>query len=79
TNLDDIFAYVRSAPDADTFIIVLNFGPNAHTLDLSHIAVGATIAIATDRVRDGLIDMSSLEIKGNEGLLLRASTLPSNE
>ena len=79
TNLDDIFAYVRSAPDADTFIIVLNFGPNAHTLDLSHIAVGATIALATDMVRDGLIDMSSLEINGNEGLLLRASTLPSNE
>ncbi len=68
---DDIFAYTRTAPDADRFLIVLNFGDNGHTLDLSHVAANAAVAVATDMVRRGRVDLSKLSVGANEGLVLR--------
>lgn len=69
--VDDIFAYLRSAPNSDRFLIVLNFGPESHTLDLSHVAPQATIAVATDMVRSGPVDLSNLTCGPDEGLILR--------
>jgi alpha-glucosidase len=68
---DDVFAYVRHAPDADRFLVVLNFAAGTHTLDLSEIGVTAEVAVATDMVRAGLVDLSSLNLESNEGLVLR--------
>jgi alpha-glucosidase len=72
----DVLAYLRSAPDHDYFLVVLNFGTQSHTLDLSRVAAGATIAVASDRVREGLVDLARLEIGPNEGLVLRESKQP---
>ncbi len=71
---EDIFAYMRLAPwvqGADRFLIVLNFKPEEHTLDLSKIGPVATISVATDRNRHGTIDLSQLWLGPNEGLVLR--------
>lgn len=67
----DVFAYIRSAPGVARFLIVLNFADRTHTLDVSRVAQAATIAIATDMVRIGLVDVSNLKLHPNEGLVLR--------
>jgi alpha-glucosidase len=67
----DIFAYLRTARGADRFLIVLNFGDAAHTLDLTRVAPAAEIAVGTDMVRQGHVDLGNLAIGANEGLVLR--------
>lgn len=71
TAVPDIFAYQRTYPDADSFLVVLNFGHAAHTLDLSHVAATAVIGVATDMQRSGPVSLSNLHIQPDEGLLLR--------
>ena len=76
TGSDEVLAYLRSAPDQDYFLVVLNFGTRSHTLDLGKISWGATIAVASDMVREGLVDLTQLELGPNEGLVLRESKQP---
>jgi alpha-glucosidase len=71
--LADVFAYIRSAPGATRFLIVLNFAADTHTLDVSQVAQTATIAIATDMSRTGSLDVSNLRLHPNEGLVLHLS------
>ncbi|NDJ78695.1 MAG: DUF3459 domain-containing protein [Chloroflexi bacterium] len=71
TGVDDVLAYVRSAPEADRFLAVLNIGNRAHTLDLSTAAVSAEIVFSTDMVRNGAVTLSTLALAANEGVLLR--------
>jgi len=87
TGVGAVFAYLRTAPGADRFLVVLNFGAEAYVLDLSHVAQTATIAVATDMLRrgsttlttggstalttGGSVDLSSLPVAPNEGLVLR--------
>jgi len=67
----DIFAYLRTGPNATRFLIVLNFGGDDHTLDISHVGGKADIVVATDMVRSGSVDLSALSLGPNEGLVLR--------
>jgi len=67
----DVFAYARTAPGADRFLVVLNFGGEAHTLDLGYVAPTATVALATGMQRRGGVDLASLRVGPNEGLVLR--------
>ena len=71
TDAEDIFAYTRTAPNGSRFLIVLNFGQRAWTLDLSAIAPEAIIEIATDMVRRGPVNLAELTIGPNDGLLLK--------
>jgi alpha-glucosidase len=75
TSLDagvaDVFAYLRTAPGADRFLVVLNFGAEPHTLDLGHVAHTATVAVATGLVHQGRVELESLPVGPNEGLVLR--------
>ena len=68
---DDVFAYVRTGPGAARFLIVLNFGGDEHTLDLSHAGSKADITVATDMVRSGSVELAALSLGPNEGLVLR--------
>ena len=76
---DDVFTYRRTAPGADEFLIVLNFGSGEHALDLSWTPEAgsgdagrtATVAVATDMLRSGAVDLSRLLVSPNEGLVLR--------
>lgn len=79
----EIFAYMRTVTrtgtgedqaegdKGDNFLIVLNMGGNAHTLDLSGVAARADIAVQTLMSRTGTVDLSALEVNPNEGLILR--------
>ncbi len=67
----DIFAYERTAEGAARFLIALNFGARAHTLDLSRVARTARIEMATDMQRRGHVDLQHLEVAPNEGLVMR--------
>jgi hypothetical protein len=49
----------------------LNFGSDSHTLDLSQAGFTATIAVDTDMVRSGSVDLLNLTLGANEGLVLR--------
>jgi hypothetical protein len=75
TSLDagvaDVFAYLRTAPGADRFLVVLNFGAEPHMLDLGHVAHTATVAVATGLVRQGRVELESLPVGPDEGLVLR--------
>jgi len=71
SGVDEVFAYVRTAQNADHFLVVLNFGGGAHRLNLNRLASSATIAISTDMMRAGQLDLSKLSLGPNEGLVLR--------
>ncbi len=68
---EEVYAYLRTAPGADRFLVVLNFGDQPQTVNLEQVASTATITIATDMVRRGRVELSSLLLGPNEGLLLR--------
>ena len=67
----DVFAYQRTAPGADSFLIVLNFGEQSHTLNLSEIAAQAEVVIAAGLKRSGTVSLNALELEANEGLVFR--------
>jgi alpha-glucosidase len=71
TAVTDIFAYQRTHPNADSFLIVLNFGDRTHQLDLSDGAAKASITLSTDMQRFGPVDLAALSVGANEGLVLR--------
>jgi alpha-glucosidase len=70
TDADDVFAYLRSAGAAH-FLIVLNFGAEGHSLDLSTVGKQGEIAVATHPEREGMVTLGSLELMPDEGLLIR--------
>jgi alpha-glucosidase len=74
TDPEEIFAYVRSASGSHRFLIVLNFGNQPQTLDLSAVATQAEIIIATDMIRQGSVELALLSIAPNEGLVLRVTS-----
>lgn len=68
---DQVFAYLRQAPGADRFLVLLNFGSNRHTLNFSRVASSATLAVSTDMLPTGPVNLSSLTLQPDQGLLLR--------
>lgn len=68
---EDVFAYLRTAPEADRFLIVLNFGNKLYELDLSQVASKANLAVVTGMIREGEVDLGNLELGPNEGVVLR--------
>lgn len=73
----DVLAYLRTAPNADRFLIVLNFGEQDLTLDLGSIAKTGQIVLATDMVRSGGVALDALPLAANQGLIVRL-TAPSS-
>ncbi|MBK7179182.1 MAG: DUF3459 domain-containing protein [Chloroflexi bacterium] len=71
TAVADIFAYRRTHPGADSFLVVLNFGQRTHRLDVGNMGETAVIVVATDMARRGLVTLSDLSVGPNEGLVLR--------
>ncbi len=71
TGVDDVFAYLRTAPAADRFLVVLNFESNEQTLNLSRVASQAEIAVSTTMTRRGEVDLARLALGAYEGVVLR--------
>ena len=68
---EDVFAYMRSRPEADSFLVVLNLGAESHTLDLSPVADSGTVEISTAMDREGHESLRSLALRPDEGLVVR--------
>jgi len=73
TAVPDIFAYQRTYPGAASFLVVLNFGGEARTVDMREAGETAVIALSTTLTRTGPVTLHSLGLQANEGLLLRLS------
>jgi alpha-glucosidase len=71
----DIYAYVRESGASSRFLVVLNFGTDAHEIDLSAVAESGEIVVATDMVRRGAVSLDALPLRGDEGLVLRIAGL----
>ena len=68
---DDVYAYKRLLVGADQFLIVLNFVDRTQQLDFSDVAQTGIIAVATTMQREGAVDLGSLQLAPNEGLVIR--------
>ena len=66
----DVFAYERSH-GADRFLIVLNFGAEPQRLDLSTAGREAETVLSTRMIDARTVQLFSLEVAPNEGLLLQ--------
>jgi alpha-glucosidase len=66
----DVMAYER-IHDGDTIVVVLNFGPDRQTLDMSEVGTHGEILLSTFCDRAGVEWMESLNLRGNEGIVLR--------
>ena len=69
--VDDVFAYTRTAPGADSFLVVLNFGTGTHFLDLSAMAARGKFEISTSMESVGEVDLRMLILSPNEGIVFR--------
>ena len=67
----DVMAYER-VYGGDTIVVVLNFGPDGQTLDMSEVGTHGEILLSTFCDRAGVEWMESLDLRGNEGIVLAA-------
>lgn len=71
---EDVIAYTRSA-DGQRVLVIVNFGRNAHMLDLSAVAGyesgPAELLLSTQFSQYERIELASLAVNPNESLLLR--------
>lgn len=70
TEADDLYAYVRSDGD-ESLLVVLNFGSHHWRIDLAALGSHAEIVLNTGLDRAGEAALRALEIRPDEGLLLR--------
>ncbi|MCP5096747.1 MAG: DUF3459 domain-containing protein [Chloroflexi bacterium] len=68
---EHVYAYKRTAPDADAFLVLLNFSAQVAEVDVSGVGQTAVIAIATSMNRSGEVMLNAVKLNANEGLLLR--------
>ncbi len=68
-----VFAYRRDVDAGVTCVVVLNFSSTPHTLDLSHLAQNADIALSSGLTREGRVSLEHLPLAADEGLILRLS------
>ncbi len=67
---EQVLAYLREA-GAQRFLVVLNFGDDAYTLNFGSVASSGTIEVATDMQHSGTVALDRLALQGNQGLLIR--------
>jgi len=70
---EDCFVYLRVNTPEDRVLVALNFSTKEHQLHLSGMGEG-NLLISTHLDRDGLIDLSNLCLRGNEGIVVDLST-----
>jgi len=65
----NIFAYLRSYTEKQ-LLVVLNFGGTSHRLNLSVLGENARVLLSTEMSDPLAVDLGSLDLKPNEGLIL---------
>ena len=71
TGVSEVFAYLRSHKDSQ-ILIVLNFSGTTHHLDLSMLNEKARLLLSTKMTDSRTVDLASLDLQPNEGLVLRS-------
>lgn len=67
---EDILAYTRTL-DGDTALVVLNYGAQHHTLDLSALDASGEVLLNTRMDRNEVAELAALEVRPYEGILLQ--------
>jgi alpha-glucosidase len=66
----DLIAYIREAGEV-RFLVVLNLGPKAAKFDLPEGAIKGRLTLATDREREGEPVAGTVELRGNDAVVVR--------
>ncbi len=66
----DVYAYLREH-DGDRVVVLLNFGPSDHTLDLSVLSATGQVLISTEMDRTGNANLDPFKLRANEGVVVR--------
>ncbi|HSR66355.1 MAG TPA: alpha-amylase family glycosyl hydrolase [Acidobacteriota bacterium] len=66
-----VYAYERSFPQSERFAVCLNFDSEAKRVDLSREAGHAEIVLSTRLDRSGPADLSRLQLRADEGLIVK--------
>jgi alpha-glucosidase len=69
-----VYAYLRSQ-GKERFLVVLNFAAEPTTLDLSALGGKGSVSACTYMDRDGAVDLAALELRPQEGLLVKLEPL----
>ena len=70
TAVSDIFAYKRTAPNGDSFLIVLNFGEQEHTFQFQEIAQKGVVAVSTTGQAGFKVDLNQITLQAHQGLVI---------
>jgi alpha-glucosidase len=68
----DLLAYLREG-DERRFLVVLNLGPKGASFEMPDGAEKGVVSLGTDRGRDGEEVGGTLELRGDEGLVIALS------
>jgi alpha-glucosidase len=68
---EGILGYLRTAEDADPFLIVLNFEDQEVDIHLGGIGPKGMIEVSTWMDRVGEVELATLNLRSNEGLVIR--------
>jgi alpha-glucosidase len=66
---EDCFVYLRETTDGNQVLVVLNFSSKAQQLHLNGLGKG-NLVISTYLDRTGEVDLSSLPLRGDEGIMV---------
>ena len=67
----DLLAYLRAAPDGDPCLVALNLGPDPARLAVPSSVASGRVVLSTHPGRDGDAVGGSLELAGDEGVVVR--------
>jgi alpha-glucosidase len=73
TSDQHVYAFLRSQ-DEERFLIVLNFGVEECTLDLSAAGGSGVVSACTYMDRDGAVGLAALDLRPQEGLVVAIRT-----
>jgi hypothetical protein len=66
---EDVLAYTRRV-DGSQVLVVVNFGDNVYTLDLSASGGSARLLLSSEGAGTGVVDLVHLSTKPHESLLV---------
>jgi len=65
-----VLGYLREAPGARRFLVLLNFAAHPWQLDLAALGAGAEVRVASHGGREGPVALNNLALGADEGLVL---------
>ncbi len=67
----DVLAYLRADPGGERWLVALNLGPDPARLALPVLAPAGRVELSTDPCGDGRAAAGTLDLGGDEGVVVR--------